>query len=95
LLWFALGAVCSDAGSRDTVLKAILKSLPAYHVNAAIIQASGQPRSLDTAGNYVIHPGDSPAQVNQTINRFLADKTANPYGGVTPQNPGPPGIVQQ
>ncbi|HXW63059.1 MAG TPA: RHS repeat-associated core domain-containing protein, partial [Candidatus Acidoferrales bacterium] len=67
----------------------------AYHVNAAIIQASGQPRSLDPAGNYVIHPGDSPAQVNETINRFLEDKSANPYGGVTQQNPGPPSIIQQ
>jgi RHS repeat-associated protein len=66
---------------------------PAYHVNAAIIQASGQPRSLDPAGNYMIRPGDNPRQVNNTINRYLAD-TTNPYHGVTPQNPGPPAIIQ-
>jgi hypothetical protein len=64
---------------------------PAYHVNAAIIQASGDPRSLDPARNYMINPGDNAAQVNRTINQFLADP-ANGYNnhrGVTPQSPGP------
>jgi RHS repeat-associated protein len=63
----------------------------AYHVNAAIIQASGEPRSLDPLHNYWINPADNAAQVNQTINRFLADP-ANGYNdnrGVTPQSPGP------
>ena len=59
----------------------------AYHVNAAIIQASGDARSLDLARSYMINPGDNPGQVNQTINRFLADP-ASGYG-VSPQNPGP------
>jgi RHS repeat-associated protein len=59
----------------------------AYHVNASIIQESGQPRSLDPKGEYFINPEDSPGQVNQTINQFLADKSG-PYG-VTQQNPGP------
>lgn len=60
-------------------------------MNAAIIQASGDPRSLDPAGKYMINPSDDAAQVNQTINRFLADP-ANGYNdnrGVTPQSPGP------
>jgi hypothetical protein len=65
---------------------------PAYHVNAAIIQTSGEPRSLDPNGKYVIHPEDNSTQVDNTINRFLADPT-NGYHGVTPENPGPPTII--
>ena len=63
----------------------------AYHVNAAIIQASGEPRSLDPALNYMINPNDNPARVDQTINRFLADPADgyNNNRGVTPQNQGP------
>jgi len=59
----------------------------AYHVNAAIIQASGEPRSLDPNNRYVINPGDSSDKVNQTINQYLADP-ASDYG-VSPESPGP------
>lgn len=65
----------------------------AYHVNAAIIQASGDPRSLDPARNYMIKPGDTAGQISETINRFLADP-ASGYG-VSLQNPGPRIIQRQ
>jgi len=85
----AFASSLKPSGSLDPALDltTYVSENAAYHVNAAIIQASGEPRSLDPAGNYVIHPGDSPAQVNDTINRFLADPV-NRYN-VTPQNPGP------
>jgi hypothetical protein len=59
----------------------------AYHVNASIIQATGDSRSLDMHQQYPINPSDSIAQVDATINRYLADPTSG-YG-VTPDNPGP------
>ena len=57
----------------------------AYHTQATISQQSGQPQ---TFGGLTISPGDTPSQINSTINQFLADP-ANGYG-VTSQNPGPP-----
>ncbi len=61
--------------------------LAAYQVSASIYQASGQSYSFDAAGQYLFEPGSTQAQVNQAINRYLADPT-NPYKGITPENPG-------
>lgn len=84
----ALGSTLTPKGTFDVSLNLTQYDAEnaAYHVNASIIQESGGARSIDPHGQYVIHPGDNPAQVNETINGWLADKSG-PYE-VTPQNPG-------
>ncbi len=83
----ALGASFKPNGSFDKSLN--LSSYgaenQAYHTQMTILQQSGQSW---TFGQGTVNPSDTPAQINSTINQFLADP-ANGYG-VTPQNPGPP-----
>jgi len=48
----------------------------AYHTEATIMQSSGHPQTLDSnpPGRYPVNPGDTPKQVDETINKFLVDK---------------------
>jgi hypothetical protein len=61
--------------------------LPAYQNQATVWQQSGQSWSMNGKGQYTIEPKDDKKQVNDTINRFLADP-ANGYG-VSSQKQGP------
>jgi RHS repeat-associated protein len=67
------------------------RELPAYQNQANIWQQSGQSWTMNGNGQFVINPGDTQGQVNNTINQFLKDPS-NGYG-VTPQSPGAPWLT--
>ena len=89
-----LGSFNSQMNFNGTLnLSSYGRELPAYQNQASVWQQSGQAWTMNGNGQFVINPGDSQGQVNDTINQFLKDP-ANGYG-VTPQNPGAPWLTFQ
>jgi len=86
----AAGASIRPDGSFDPSLNLSKydREFPAFQVETTIMQKSGQTVEFNHSSDYILRPTDSPSQVNNMINRFLADPAMG-YG-LTPQNPGPP-----